>query len=167
MNSDPPTADRLRTTTDLRVLLIADWFVYYLAPIAISLNETTHVRCVLKDHGSELGLPGQAIREKEWKEIQQHLAPGFVGVTADGRKLDRLGWLEHWKTVEIRDLTIGEMVVQSSGSDMVVSYELKINGSESGRPIPAASLRVVSVWQELKKGWILTTQTSTPMMQGS
>ena len=106
----------------------------------------------------------QAVREKDWREVQQHLSPAFVGVTADGRKFDHLAWIEHWKAVEIHDLTLGEMIVQPSGPDMVVSYELKISGSESGRPLPPASLRVVSVWQELKKGWILTTQTSTPIM---
>jgi glycosyltransferase involved in cell wall biosynthesis len=56
--------DHLGTATDLRVLMIADWFVYYLAPIAVSLNETAQVKCVLRDQGLELGLPGQAIREK-------------------------------------------------------------------------------------------------------
>src|SRR5438477_3190330 len=27
----------------------------------------------------------QAVREKDWMEVQQHLSPAFVGVTADGR----------------------------------------------------------------------------------
>jgi glycosyltransferase involved in cell wall biosynthesis len=66
------------TRTDLRVLMIADWFVYYLAPIAVSLGETVEVRCVLRDHGSELGLPGRAIREKTamFSPLEVDLLPG-------------------------------------------------------------------------------------------
>lgn len=63
MDSHPPTPNQFGTTTDLRILMIAGWFFYYLAPIAVSLKETAEVRCVLRDHGSELGLPGQATGE--------------------------------------------------------------------------------------------------------
>jgi glycosyltransferase involved in cell wall biosynthesis len=59
-----PTPDNSGTSRDLRVLMIVDWFVNYSAPIAVSLQETADVRCVLKDHGTELGLPGRANREK-------------------------------------------------------------------------------------------------------
>ncbi len=59
-----PKPNEAGDATELRVLMIADWFVYYLAPMALALSETANVRCVLKDHGSELGLPGKAVREK-------------------------------------------------------------------------------------------------------
>ena len=78
MDSHPPTHNQLGAATDLRVLMIADWFVYYLAPIAVSLNETAEVKCVLRDHGLELGLPGQAIREKAamFGPLQVDFVPG-------------------------------------------------------------------------------------------
>jgi glycosyltransferase involved in cell wall biosynthesis len=58
--------------------MIADWFVYYLAPIAVSLNEATEVRCILRDHGSELGLSGRAIGEKKamFSPLQVDFMPG-------------------------------------------------------------------------------------------
>ncbi len=64
MEPREPMPNRSGSTAELRVLMIADWFVYYLAPMALSLNETADVRCVLKDHGTEMGLPGKAVREK-------------------------------------------------------------------------------------------------------
>lgn len=78
MYSDPRTLNQTGTTNHLRVLMIVDWFVNYLAPIAVSMNETVDVICVLKDHGTELGLPGRAVREKEsmFDPVQVDFVPG-------------------------------------------------------------------------------------------
>jgi hypothetical protein len=101
----------------------------------------------------------KSIQEKNWKDAGAHLAPMFVGVSADGRRFDRAGWLEHWKNIEIRDLSLGELTVQSSGADMVVTYELQLQAS--GIPAAAKGFRVVSVWQQLQRGWVLTAQSAT------
>src|SRR5215475_12590208 len=44
----------------------------------------------------------QAIRDKDWKEIEYHRAPTFVGVDASGKAFDRAAWVEHWKVNEIK-----------------------------------------------------------------
>ncbi|BBX85791.1 glycosyltransferase family 4 protein [Mycolicibacterium aubagnense] len=78
MDPDYRTLNQTGNTNDLRVLMIIDWFVNYAAPIAVSLKDTIDVRCVLKDHGTELGLPGRAIREKEamFDPVQVDFVPG-------------------------------------------------------------------------------------------
>jgi Domain of unknown function (DUF4440) len=101
----------------------------------------------------------QAIRDKKWTEVEYHLAPLFVGVDANGRKLDRAAWVEHWKSQDVRDLSLGDLAVEPNGPDMVVTYTLNLAGSE-GAP---HGVRVVSVWQQLKKGWVMTTQSFTPI----
>ena len=103
----------------------------------------------------------QSICDKKWNEVENHLAPMFVGVDTHGKQYDRAGWLEHWKSVEIRDYSLGEITVQPNGADMVVAYEIRASGEMSGQPIPDVGVRVVSVWQLLKKGWVMIAQTTT------
>jgi ketosteroid isomerase-like protein len=105
----------------------------------------------------------QAIRDKDWTEVERHLAPAFVGSDARGRSYDRAAWIEHWKATQIRDFSLGEVAVQPDGADMVVTYEVRLNGEESGQPLLSAPVRMVSVWQQLKKGWILIAQSGTPV----
>src|SRR5215469_3863154 len=100
----------------------------------------------------------QSIRDKRWNEVEHHLAPSFVGVSAAGQQFDRAGWLEHLKSMQIQDFSLGEITVQPNGPDMVVAYEAHLAGQ-----VADAGVRVVSVWQQLKKGWVLTTQTTTPI----
>ncbi|HKT52704.1 MAG TPA: nuclear transport factor 2 family protein [Candidatus Angelobacter sp.] len=98
----------------------------------------------------------QAIRDKDWKNFEQHLAPAFVGVDPAGKSHDRAGWVEHWKSAAIHDYSMGEVTVQPAGDDMVLTYVVTLPG-------PADRLRVVSVWQQVKSGWILAASSMTPV----
>jgi len=100
----------------------------------------------------------QAMRNKEWKEVEYHLAPTFVGVTGAGQALDRAGWVEHWKAAAIREFSLAEVSVQPNGADMTVAYVLHLSGNKD------QAFRVVSVWQELKHGWILIAASVTPIL---
>ena len=102
----------------------------------------------------------KAIQAKDWKELGAHIAPSFTGVGADGAGLDRAAWIERWKAHPVSDFSLGELSVQPNGPDMVVTYELHF---QSGDALTAKGLRIVSVWQELKKGWALIAQTATPI----
>lgn len=104
----------------------------------------------------------QAIREKAWNEVDHHLAPAFVGVNASGQKFDNVGWLEYWKGAPVSDVSLGEVTVEPNGPDMVVTYELHLAGA-SAAAASGSSVRVVSVWQQLKKGWVLTAESLTPI----
>lgn len=101
----------------------------------------------------------QAIREKDWAEVEHHLAPTFVGVGAEGKQFDVPGWLGYWKGLQVSNFSIGELAVAANGPDMVVTYDLQLNGASA----PASPLRVVSVWQQVKKGWILISQSEIPV----
>jgi hypothetical protein len=99
----------------------------------------------------------QSIRDKDWKEVEYRLAPVFTGVTASGQLFDHATWVEHWKAAPVTDFSLAEVQVYPNGPDMTVTYVLHLNGA------PAAGLRVVSVWQQGKGGWMLTTTTHTPI----
>ena len=105
----------------------------------------------------------QAIRDKNWKEVEYHLAPTFVGVDASGRLFDRAGWVEHWKHSEIKSFALAEVTVQPAGSDMVLSYMLHIDLEGHVPAVPSPDLRVVSVWQQVKGGWALSATSGTPV----
>lgn len=125
----------------------------------------------------------QAIKAQKWRDVEIRLAPMFVGVGADGKKYDRAGWMEYWKSAPGRDYSIGEVTVDPAGTDMVVSYILVFNskvfnsksagdsrssGNSSGGDNNIGSnpsLRVVSVWQQVKSGWIMSTTSLTPIRE--
>lgn len=103
----------------------------------------------------------KAIQDKDWVNVERRLSPTFVGVSADGRIFDRAGWLELWKSAQVAELSLGEVQVQPEGPDMKVTYIL--NMPASGKSPAPAGQRVVSVWQQLKTRWLLSTTSITPI----
>ena len=100
----------------------------------------------------------QSAASGNWKEFERRLAPAFVGVDSSGKSFDRNGWVEHWKNTGVHDFAPGEIQVQPAAADMVLTYELALGSTSSQR------LRVVSVWQQVKSGWILTACSMTPII---
>lgn len=120
----------------------------------------------------------QAIKAKQWKDVAIHLAPMFVGVGGDGRKYDREGWMAYWKAAALHDYSIGEVTVDPAGTDMVVSYILVFNSKTAGDSRSSGNsngddnnigssppVRVVSVWQQVKSGWMMTATSLTPIKE--
>jgi Domain of unknown function (DUF4440) len=107
----------------------------------------------------------EAMKAQKWKDVESHLSPTFVGVDAAGKKYDRAGWLASWKSSSFTEFSLGELTVDPAGTDMVVSYILNITGTVSGSDAPKQALRVVSVWQQVKSGWIMTATSLTPIKE--
>jgi hypothetical protein len=102
----------------------------------------------------------QSIQKKDWPNVESHLSPTFIGVTADGRMFDRPGWLEQWKSAEVREFSMGEVQVYPEGADMKVTYIFHLQTSTPGTASPEG-FRVMSVWQELKSRWMLSATSIT------
>ena len=104
----------------------------------------------------------QSIQKKDWLNVQSHLSPTFVGVTANGAMFDRTGWLEQWKSAQVVEFSMGEVQVHPEGADMKVTYIFHVQASA---PAPASSegFRVMSVWQQVKRGWMLSAISITPI----
>ena len=103
----------------------------------------------------------QSIQNKQWQEVDHHLAPLFMGVNTAGQSLDHAAWIEHWKQSQVKDYSLGELSAQPAGTDVVVSYIVHFNDGSVGSIPPGSGVRVVSVWQSVKKGWVLISQTHT------
>jgi hypothetical protein len=104
----------------------------------------------------------QSIQGKDWTNVERHLSPMFVGVTADGQMFDRAGWLQQWQTAQVREFSLGEVQVQPEGADMKVKYILQIQASGVA-PLPSSGFRVVSIWQDVKSRWLLSAISITPI----
>jgi len=104
----------------------------------------------------------KAVKEKDWKQVDYHLAPAFVGVTPTGQALDRDAWLEYWKAAQVQELVFSDHRTNPAGPDLVVSSVLQVSRNGAA-PEAAESYRVISVWQQVKHGWIVTTTSLTPI----
>jgi hypothetical protein len=104
----------------------------------------------------------QAIRDKDWANVERHLSATFIGVNSDGQMFDRAGWLQQWKSVTVGEFSLGELQVQPEGPDMKVTYIFQLQAAGTGAS-SAAGQRVVSVWQQVKAGWVLSATSLTPI----
>ncbi len=102
----------------------------------------------------------QAVKEKNWKEVQSHIGATAIGMSARGDST-REQMMEHLKSMEISDFQIGEVRSEPAGADLIVSYTLTVKGTVGGQPLPS-SVRMMSVWQEVKNGWIIVAHSSVP-----
>lgn len=105
----------------------------------------------------------QAVRDKDWASVERRLSATFVGVNADGQMLDRAGWLAYWKSAQSGDFSLGDLSVQPEGADMKVTYIFHLQGIAKQTPARASGFRVVSVWQQVKTRWMLTTTSIIPI----
>jgi ketosteroid isomerase-like protein len=106
----------------------------------------------------------QAVRDKDWTNLERHLSPTFIGVSADGQVFDRGAWLQHWQSAQVTEFSLGEVQVQPEGPDLKVTYIFHAQGTGIGAT-PASGLRAVSVWQQIKGRWELTATTLTPILK--
>jgi hypothetical protein len=104
----------------------------------------------------------QAVRDKDWDNFERRLSPTFIGVNSDGQIFDRAGWLALWKGAQVKEVVLGDFLVQPEGADMKVSCSIHFQANGPGLSAPAG-LRVLSVWQQVKARWVLAATSITPI----
>ena len=107
----------------------------------------------------------QAVRENDWNNFERRLSPTFVGVSPDGQTLDRAGWIALWKGAQVKEVVLGDCAVQPEGANMKVACVIHFQGrTDVSDP---AGLRTLSIWQQAKRGWMLTATSITPIRKQS
>jgi len=101
------------------------------------------------------------VKAQHWKDVEAHLAPSFVFVSATGTR-DRAAAMDYLKALAISEYTLGEFNTSSHGADIVVTYTARVSGTSQGRPLPAETIRMMSVWQQVTKGWIAIAHSESP-----
>lgn len=99
----------------------------------------------------------QQTRAKAWSDISPLLAANVV-YTVHGRVLSRDQIIPYLKSEQISDFALADVVVKPNGPDMTVSYTLQLSGPDG----KMRSLIALSVWQQVRNGWILTAHTEQP-----
>jgi Domain of unknown function (DUF4440) len=92
------------------------------------------------------------VKEQNWTELDRHVASNYSLMTSGGR-LDRAAALDYWKKYQIDAYSISAMDVELHGHTLVVTYSILLRGTFAGKPLPAAPMHVMAVWEEQKRAW--------------
>ncbi|HTD21432.1 MAG TPA: nuclear transport factor 2 family protein [Terriglobales bacterium] len=94
----------------------------------------------------------QDVKEKNWDEVEKHLAATYVYQTS-GKTRDREASLEHLKNLEITEYEMGDVEIHPDGDSVVITYTMDMKGTYGGQPLQLPHTRMMSVWQQQKNGW--------------
>lgn len=94
------------------------------------------------------------IKAKDWKDLDPRIAPMFTYTSADATR-DRAAALDSWKKWDLQSVSVTDVQVQSAGSDFIVTAQVTLSGTLNGQPAPTQSVRTMTVWQQVSKGFVV------------
>ncbi len=107
------------------------------------------------------------VQAANWVAVDRSLASNYAGVSTVGR-LDRAAALEQYKTLQLKDFSVGDLQTELNGPTIVVTYMITLNGTRSSsstggaaQALPSSPQRMMTVWQQQKKGWIVIAHSSS------
>jgi hypothetical protein len=56
--------------------------------------------------------------------------------------------------LQLEDYTLGDLQGEMNSDTFVVTYTVAMRGTLSGKPLPSEPLRMMTVWQKEKSGWV-------------
>jgi hypothetical protein len=95
------------------------------------------------------------VQARNWAEVDKHVAATFAGAGASGTA-DRAAFLRDLQKSPLTQFSLSECNSQSNGADLVVTCTLR--ATWAAESVQAATL---SVWQQLKKGWIMVAHSQS------
>jgi len=95
------------------------------------------------------------VKAKNWTELSRHFAGNFTAYTPEEGRFDRATMQEHLQQLQLDDYSLGDMQTELSGTTFVVTYTITMRGTFAGQPLPTAPIRMMSVWQEQKRNWVM------------
>jgi Domain of unknown function (DUF4440) len=98
------------------------------------------------------------VKAKNAKSLDQHLAASFAGAGPSG-PMDRATFLRELQAYQLSSVSLANCSTQMNGADLMVTCIVRREGSVPG--VREAS--TLSVWQQLKKGWVLVAHSETPL----
>ncbi len=98
------------------------------------------------------------VQAKNWQEVDRHLADTFTA-TGPAGPLDRVSFMNSLQQSGISEVSLSDCKVQTNGADLVVACTVHARSAQA----PAAAFSSLSVWQQLKKGWVLVAHAQSPL----
>jgi len=102
----------------------------------------------------------QAVKSKNWTEVESHLTSTFV-YQSSGTVRDRDAALELLKKLDVADYALGDVTIHPSGDAAIVTYTIDLKGTYDGRPLELSHARMMSVWQQQKRGWAIVAHADS------
>jgi hypothetical protein len=100
------------------------------------------------------------VKNKNMQQLGTHVAPEFMG-TNEMATLDKAALLEHVSHLNIESFQVGEVQTRSAGGDLMVSYVITLRLKSPHGDAQEMRLRMLSVWQEMKHGWVVVAMSSS------
>lgn len=97
------------------------------------------------------------VQARNWAEVDRRVAGTFAG-TGPGGIMDRAAFLRDLQRAPLADYSLSECSSQLNGGDMVVTCTLRANWAGQ-----SANSSTLSVWQQLKKGWVMVAHSGSPL----
>jgi hypothetical protein len=94
------------------------------------------------------------VKAKRWNELEHHLASNYVAISPQGGRLDKAAALAQIQQLQLDDYTLGDLQGEMNSDTFVVTYTVAMRGAFGGQPLPAEPLRMMTVWQKEKAGWM-------------
>lgn len=94
------------------------------------------------------------VKAKNWNQLERHIAGNFVSVTPVEGRLDRTAALQHLQPLQLDDYSLGDFQIELNAATLVVTYTITMRGTLAGQPLPTAPVRMMTVWQQQKTGWM-------------
>jgi hypothetical protein len=102
----------------------------------------------------------QDVQAKNWAEVDRHIASTFAGAGAGGT-LDREAFLRDLQKAPLTDFSLSECRSQLNGADVIIACTLRAQWA--GQLSTGSTL---SVWQQLKKGWLMVAHSESRLAAG-
>jgi hypothetical protein len=99
------------------------------------------------------------VKDKNWQDLGAHVAPEFMGVNSI-QSMDKPALLEHVTHLDLVSFQIGEVETRPAGKDLLVAYVITLRRKSANAP--ETPMRVLSVWQELNRGWVVVAMSAVP-----
>jgi len=100
------------------------------------------------------------VKAKDLKNIEQHVASTFSGSGAAGA-VDREAFLRQLRSYQLVNVSLSQCSDQLNGGDLIVTCVVHREGTTGD-----GTASTLSVWQQLKKGWVMVAHSETPLAAG-
>lgn len=94
------------------------------------------------------------VEDKNWNDLRMHLAGNYVAISAAESSMDRDATLQHLQQLQLEDYSLGDFQVELNSDTLVVTYTVTMHGRLAGQPLPPQPIRMMTVWQKQKAGWL-------------
>lgn len=94
------------------------------------------------------------VKAKRWNALEAHLAGNYVLITPEEGRLERAAALDHLRQVQLDEYTLGDLQTELNTETLIVTYTITMRGNFAGRPLPTDPVRMMTVWQKQKAGWM-------------